>query len=360
MKKINFYSGPAILPQQVLDQAKAAIDDFAGMGMSILEISHRAKPFVAVMDGARALVKEQMGLSDEYEVLFLQGGASSQFYMIPYNLLNENETAGYIDTGTWANGALTEAKLFGKVHVMASSAATNYDHIPNEWNTDAKPYKYIHITTNNTIYGTQWKEEDIKKLRALSGILVADMSSDVFSKPIDYSLFDVIYAGAQKNMGAAGTTMVVIKRSVLGTVTRAIPKMIDYRVHIENSSMKNTPSVFAVYLSYLTLQWIKEQGLENIYAVNARKAHKLYDAIDSSKLFVGNVAKQDRSIMNVCFVMKDKNLEPQFSEFTKQYGIVGIEGHRSVGGFRASIYNAMPESGVDTLIQAMQDFEKQH
>jgi phosphoserine aminotransferase len=358
MKKINFYSGPSILPQEVLDGAKAAIDDFAGTGLSILEISHRSKPFVEVMNGARALVKELMGLDGEYEVLYLHGGASSQFYMIPYNLLDTNETAGYIDTGTWAHGALTEAKLFGNVHVIASSKDSNYDHIPKEWDLTGKPYKYIHITTNNTIYGAQWDVESIKRLRAQTGILVGDMSSDIFSREIDYSMFDVIYAGAQKNMGIAGATIVVIKKSILGTVKREIPKMLDYRLHIEAESMKNTPSVFAVYASYLTLQWIKKKGQQNINTHNQRKAQKLYDAIDNSKVFAGNIAKEDRSMMNVCFVMKDTSLEAKFSELAKSKGIVGIEGHRSVGGFRASIYNAMPESGVDVLIDAMKEFEE--
>ena len=357
MKKINFYSGPSILPPEVLEQSKAAIDDFAGMGLSILEISHRAKPFVDVMDGARALVLELLGLGSEYEVLYLQGGASSQFYMIPYNLLDTNETAGYIDTGTWANGALNEAKLFGKVHVMASSQSSTYDHIPKVWDASAAPYKYIHITTNNTIYGTQWSAVDMMKLRQHADILVADMSSEIFSRQMDYSMFDLIYAGAQKNMGIAGATAVIVKKSILKKIQRAIPKMIDYNIQIENGSMKNTPSVFAVYVSYLTLQWIKKQGLQNIYAANDRKAKRLYEALDSSKVFFGNVAREDRSMMNVTFSMHDKSRDEEFSTFARERGILGIEGHRSVGGFRASIYNAMPESGVDALIQAMKDFE---
>ncbi len=356
MKKINFYSGPSILPQEVLDGCKAAIDDFAGMGLSILEISHRAKPFVDVMDGARSLVKELMGLSDDYEVLYLQGGASTQFFMIPYNLLDADDTAGYVDTGTWAHGALEEAKLFGNVHVIASSKDSNYDHIPKALDLGDRRPKYIHITTNNTIYGTQWSTEEIKILRGESDILVADMSSEIFSQEIDYRLFDVIYAGAQKNMGIAGATVVVIKKSILGKIHRPIPKMIDYRVQIENGSMKNTPSVFAVYASYLTLQWIKKQGLTNIYATNTHKAQKLYEAIDKSGVFFGNVAKGDRSMMNVCFSLRDRSLEAKFSTFAKERGIVGIEGHRSVGGFRASLYNAMPESSVDVLISAIQDF----
>ena len=357
MKIHNFYAGPSILPQEVLDQSKAAIDNFAGMGLSLLEISHRAKEFVDVINNASSLIKELMGLGDDYEVLYMQGGASTQFYMIPYNFLDTNDTAGYVDTGTWAHGALEEAKLFGNVHVIASSQLSNYDHIPKQLNIGDRRPKYIHITTNNTIYGTQWAIDEIKLLRGETDILIADMSSDIFSRDIDYSMFDVIYAAAQKNIGIAGATVVVIKKSVLGEVHRRIPKMADYRVLIENAPMKNTPSVFAVYVSYLMLEWIKKQGLQSIYAANAHKADKLYSAIDSSSLFKGNVAKEDRSLMNVCFTMKDKALEPRFSSFAKDRGIVGIEGHRSVGGFRASIYNAMPESGVDALIQAMNDFE---
>jgi len=357
MKIQNFYAGPSILPQEVLDQCKAAIDNFAGLGLSILEISHRADEFVKVINDARSLVKELMGLGDEYEVLYMQGGASTQFYMIPYNLLDTTDTAGYVDTGTWAHGALEEAKLFGHVQVIGSSQLSNYDHIPKQLNIGDRRPKYIHITTNNTIYGTQWSIDEIKLLRGETDILIADMSSDIFSREIDYSMFDVIYAAAQKNIGIAGATIVVIKKSVLGQIHRPIPKMVDYRVQIEAAPMKNTPSVFAVYASYLMLEWTKKQGLQNIYAANAHKAHKLYDAIDSSGLFKGNVAKEDRSLMNVCFTMKDKAQEPKFSAYAKERGIVGIEGHRSVGGFRASIYNAMPESGVDALIQAMKDFE---
>ena len=338
-------------------QAQEAIQDFEGTGLSILEISHRAAPFVAVMDSARAMVRMMMGLNDDYEVLFLQGGASSQFYMLPYNLLDATETAGYIDTGTWAHGALTEAKLFGKVHTIASSEQSSYDHIPKQWDISAAPYKYIHITTNNTIYGTQCAVEDIKRLRQHTGILIADMSSDIFSRDIDYSLFDVIYAGAQKNIGIAGTTLVVLRKSILGNVHRAIPKMVDYRIHIENGSMKNTPSVFAVYVSYLTLQWLQQQGLSAIFAHNKLKAQKLYEAIDSSALYEGTVATEDRSMMNICWRMKDRNLEKPFLEYVKQYGIVGIEGHRSVGGFRASIYNAMSLSGVQVLLDAMHTFQ---
>jgi phosphoserine aminotransferase len=360
MKINNFYAGPSILPQEVLDQCKAAIDNFAGMGLSILEISHRVDEFVQVINNARTLVKKLMGLGNEYEVLYMQGGASTQFYMIPYNLLDANDTAGYTDTGTWAHGALEEAKLFGNVHIIASSQLSNYNHIPKQLNIGDRRPKYIHLTTNNTIYGTQWNIEEIKLLRAETDILGADMSSDIFSRGIDYTMFDVIYAAAQKNIGIAGATIVVIKKSILGKIHRPIPKMADYRTQIEAAPMKNTPPVFAVYASYLMLQWIKKQGLENIYQTNARKAQKLYAAIDGSKLFKGNVAKEDRSLMNVTFTASSKELEVKFAAFAKERGIVGIEGHRSVGGFRASIYNAMPESGVDAFIQAIKDFEEQN
>ena len=363
MKKINFYSGPAILPEEVLEQAKEAITDFAGKGLSILEISHRSKEFVKVMEDARAMVKEIMALNDDREVLFLQGGGSSQFYMVPMNLLNENETAEYFDTGQWAHGAMEEAKNFGQVHMACSSEKTKYDHIPREYSV-ADSSKYLHLTSNNTVFGTQfhwWPDVKCPK--------VVDMSSDVFSRKMDFNRFDLIYAGAQKNMGAAGTTVVVVNKNILGTVNRKIPKMLDYRAHIKGESMINTPSAFAVYVSYLTLQWIKKQGLQTIEERNVRKAAKLYEAIDASALFKGTVAHADRSLMNVCFNIPSGNLpgesgyninpvEEKFIAFAAKYGIVGIKGYRTVGGFRASIYNAMPESGVDVLIEAMNEFER--
>jgi phosphoserine aminotransferase len=353
VKKINFYSGPAILPESVLEQAKAAIDDFAGSGLSILEISHRSKPFVAVIENARALVKELMNLEgSNNEVIFLQGGGSTQFYMVPFNLLNENETASYFDTGTWANGAMNEAKLFGNVHVACSSKDSNYTFIPKDYGLPQNP-KYLHITSNNTIYGTQlhwWPKANCP--------IVVDMSSDIFSRDIDYNQFDLIYAGVQKNIGPAGATVVVVNKDILGTVTRKLPKMIDYRVQIEKESMNNTPSVFAVYVSYLTLQWIKKEGIKNIEERNNRKAGKLYTAIDESTVFKGTVAKDDRSLMNVCFRTETAEQEEKFAAYCEQNNIAGIKGHRSVGGFRASIYNAMPESGVDTLIQLMKEFER--
>jgi len=332
------------------------VKDFAGMGLSILEISHRSKEFVKIMEDSRALVRELMQLNDEREVLFLHGGGLSQFHMVPMNLLNENETASYFDTGTWAHGAIEEAKLFGNVNIACSSQDRNYSYIPKDFSV-APDSKYLHITTNNTIYGTQIHHLQ-SSLSNLQLPLVADMSSDILSRTMDYNQFDLIYAAGQKNVGAAGVTIVVVNKNILGKVSRKIPRMLDYRLHIEKESMLNTPSVFAVYVSYLTLQWIKKEGLNKIEERNNRKAKKLYDAIDASSLFVGNVAKEDRSMMNVCFVMKDKSLEKRFAEYTLAKGIVGIEGHRSVGGFRASIYNALPESGVDVMVEAIKEFER--
>jgi len=341
-----------------LEHAKQSITDFEGTGLSILEISHRSKEFIAVMEGARALAKELMGLSDAYEVLFMQGGGSTQFYMIPYNLLDETKTGVYIDTGTWAHGALEQARLFGKVHVAGSSEKDNYSFIPKILDLP-KDAAYLHITTNNTIFGTQYYfDTRPTDYFGVNYPLIADMSSDILSRDMDFSAFDLIYAGAQKNIGTSGATLVAIKKDVLGKTNRKLPVMVDYRVQIENGSMKNTPSVFAVYVSYLTLKWIKTKGLKNIEAQNIRKAKKLYDAIDSSSQFTGNVAKEDRSLMNVCFIMNDKTLEPAFAAYANSQGMIGIEGHRTVGGFRASIYNAMPESGVDALIQAMLEFER--
>jgi phosphoserine aminotransferase len=355
MSKTNFYAGPAILPQEVIQQAQAAVKDFAGSGLSILEVSHRSKEFVKIMDDARGLVRELMQLNDDREVLFLHGGGLSQFHMVPMNLLNESETASYFDTGTWAHGAIEEAKLFGKLHIACSSKDTNYNHIPKEISI-APDSKYVHVTSNNTIYGTQLNFANHQSLLTNHSV-VCDMSSDIFSRQLDYNQFDLIYAAAQKNAGAAGVTIVVVNKNILGKVDRKIPRMLDYRLHIEKESMLNTPSVFAVYVSYLTLQWIKKEGIKTIEEHNARKAKKLYDAIDNSSLFTGNVAKEDRSVMNVCFTMKDKSLEKKFAEYTLGKGIVGIEGHRSVGGFRASIYNAMPEGGVDLLVDAINDFK---
>jgi phosphoserine aminotransferase len=356
-QKVNFYSGPSILPKEVLEQAQAAIENFENTGLSILEISHRTKEFVAVMEGSRALAKELMGLSDEYEVLYMQGGASSQFYMIPYNFLSAEKTGVYIDTGTWASGALEQAKLFGKVHVAASSKNENYNHIPKQFDIPDEA-AYLHITTNNTIFGTQYHfTENPKKYFGIAYPLIADMSSDILSRKMDFNAFDLIYAGAQKNIGTSGATLVAVKKTFLAQQQQSLPAMVDYAVQAANQSMKNTPAVFPVYVSYLTLQWIKKNGLDKIEAQNKLKAKTLYDAIDASSLFKGTVAKEDRSQMNVCFVIGDAALEKKFSDYATENGIVGIEGHRSVGGFRASIYNAMPQSGVDTLVQLMREFE---
>lgn len=355
MKPYNFYAGPAILPEEVLQQAQEAINDFAGTGLSILEISHRSKEFVKVMDDARALVKELLQLNDDREVLFMHGGGLSQFHTVPMNLLNEDETASYFDTGTWAHGALEEAKLFGNVHVACSSADKNYCYIPKEISI-APNSKYLHVTTNNTIYGTQLSASLIAELRTQVPCLAADMSSDIFSRELDYNQFDLIYAAAQKNAGAAGVTIVAVNKNILGKVSRRIPRMLDYALYIKKESMLNTPSVFAVYVSYLTLQWIKKEGIRNIEARNARKAKLLYDAIDASAVFEGTVAKEDRSVMNVCFKVNDTLPEEKFVAFCKERNIVGIKGHRSVGGFRASIYNAFPESGCVALAEAIKEF----
>jgi len=358
MKKWNFYSGPAILPNVVLEQAANAIEDFAGTGLSILEVSHRSKEFVQVMEEARALVKELLQLDNSYEVLFLHGGALSQFHMVPMNLLNEGEIASYFDTGTWAQGALKEARLFGNVQVACSSADMNYTYIPATYNI-APNSKYLHITSNNTIYGTQLSSSYLNTLmQHTDAPLVCDMSSDIFSRQLNFNRFDLIYAGAQKNMGPAGTTLVVIKKDILGKVNRSIPKMLDYQKHIAAESMLNTPSVFAVYVSWLTLKWIKQHTIKALEEANIRKATKLYAAIDNSSLYKGTVAPDSRSLMNVCFLLNDNTLDDKFNKYAEAQGIIGIKGHRSVGGFRASIYNAMPENGVDTLIEIMQEFER--
>lgn len=353
--KYNFYAGPAILPKEVMNEASEAVLEFNGMGFSLLEISHRSKEFIAVMDEAVALVKELLHVSDDYEVLFLAGGASLQFAMAPMNLLDENMKAAYTDTGTWASKAIKDAKLYGKVDVIASSKEANYSYIPKGYDIDPL-YRYLHITSNNTIFGTQYKS-----FPETSVPLVSDMSSDIFSRTIDVSKFDLIYAGAQKNMGPAGTTLVIVKKSALGTVNRSIPAMMNYLNHIEAGSMYNTPPVFPVYVSMLTLRWIKNNGgVAAIQKRNEAKADALYDEIERNPLFYTPTAMEDRSNMNVCFLLHDKEKEKQFLESCKYAGCIGLEGHRSVGGFRASIYNAMSLEGVNVLIDVMKDFEKLH
>lgn len=353
MKKINFYSGPAILPEEVMQQAAEALVNFNGTGLSILEISHRAKEFVTVMEEACALVKELLKLDSRFDVVFLHGGALSQFHMVPMNLLGENQTASYFDTGYWAHGAMEEAKLFGNVHVAGSSADKQYTYIPGSCDI-APGSAYLHLTSNNTIYGTQLHGN--KFPMPADCPIVCDMSSDIFSRELDFNRFGLIYAGAQKNAGAAGTTLVIVNRDLLGKVNRTIPRMLDYRLHIEKESMLNTPSVFAVYVSYLTLKWIKSKGIAQLEEINKRKAAALYTAIDNSPVFKGTVAKEDRSLMNVCFTSGDAGKDDAFVKFAAERGVVGIKGHRYVGGLRASLYNAMPEEGVTILVKAIEDF----
>ena len=353
MKKHNFYAGPSILSQYTIRNTADAVINFAETGLSLLEVSHRSKEFVAVMDEAQALVKELLNVPEGYSVLFLGGGASLQFCMAPFNLLKTK--AAYLDTGTWAHKAVKEAKLFGEVEVVGSSEADNYTYIPKY--TVPDDVDYFHYTTNNTIYGTEIRKDPDVKVP-----LVADMSSDIFSRPVDVSKYDLIYAGAQKNLAPAGTVVVIVKDSALGHVDREIPTMLDYRTHIKKGSMFNTPPVLPVYSAMLTLRWYKEMGgVEAMEKLDLEKAAVLYDAIDSSKMFQGTVTNPaDRSIMNVCFVMKPeyKELEGDFVKFCTELGIVGIKGHRSVGGFRASLYNALPLESVKFLVEAMNDFEK--
>ncbi len=348
MKKHNFSAGPSILPQQVFQKASEAILDFNGIGLSLLEISHRSKDFVAVMDEARAIVKRLMNLGDDYEVLYLQGGASLQFLMVPYNLLSIDGKAAYTNTGTWASGAIKEAKMIGNVDVIASSKDSNYSYIPKDF-TVGSEYDYFHCTSNNTIFGTQ-----MKSFPKVDTLLVCDMSSDIFSRELDFSQFDLIYAGAQKNMGPAGATLVVVKKSILGKTGRQIPTYLDYAVHIDKESMSNTPPVFAVYASYITLKHLEENGgIAAAEAKNNAKAKLLYDEIDSNPNFQGVAAVEDRSFMNVTFTLTDKSKQEAFDKAWKAAGISGLNGHRSVGGYRASIYNAMPIESVQVLVDVM-------
>jgi len=349
----NFNAGPSILPPTVLEEASKAILNFNNSGLSILEIGHRTPLFESVMNEAISLVKELMNLDDDHEVLFMHGGATVQFMEVPMNLLNENETAAYADTGVWSTKAIKEAKLFGNVDVVCSSKDHNYNYIPKDFAIPANA-SYFHITTNNTIYGTQWHE-----IPKVNMPLIADMSSDILSRKMDFNSFGLIFAGAQKNMGAAGTNLVVVNKNILGKVKRPIPAIMDYRNHIEAKSMLNTPPVFAIYVSMLTLRWLRENGgVEAMEQLNAQKATMLYNAIDNSKNFKPTAVKEDRSSMNVCFVMEDAEKEKAFLDFAKQNNIYGIKGHRSVGGFRASLYNALPLKSVEYLVEKMEEFEK--
>lgn len=353
MKKHNFSAGPCILPQEVFKKASDAILNFNDLNLSLIEISHRSKDFVAVMDKACDLVKEILDLPKGYSVLFLQGGASTGFLMTAYNLMKVNGKAGYLDTGAWSSKAIKEAQQFGEVEIFASSKDKGYNYIPKNYNVPTD-VDYIHCTSNNTIFGTQLKE-----FPKTNGILACDMSSDIFSRKLDYSKFDLIYAGAQKNMGPAGTTLVIIKDEILGKTGRTIPTMLNYETHIKKESMFNTPPVFAVYTSMLTLEWLKEQGgLEAIEKHNKAKAKLIYDEIDRNSMFVGFAEKEDRSLMNVTFNMTDETHKELFDKMWNEAGINGLKGHRSVGGYRASIYNAMPLESVQVLVDVMKEFEK--
>lgn len=353
--KHNFGAGPGILPHEVLKQAAAAVVDFNGIGLSLLEISHRSPEFEAVLNEAVKLVKELLEVPEGYSVLFLQGGASTQFAMVPYNLLPVGGKAAYLESGVWANKALKEAKFFGDVEIVASSKESNFTYIPKDFPIPADA-AYFHITSNNTIYGTQLHEFFPSPIP-----VVCDMSSDIFSRKINVADFGLIYAGAQKNMGPAGTTLVIVKDEILGKTDRKIPAMLNYQVQIEGGSMYNTPPVFAIYVSMLTLNWIKSKGgVEAIAKENKAKSAVLYEEIDRNPLFKAVCAVEDRSDMNVCFVMENPELEKPFLKLCDEKGIVGIKGHRSVGGFRASIYNALPITSIYVLIDAMQEFAEKN
>ncbi|MEM9686949.1 MAG: 3-phosphoserine/phosphohydroxythreonine transaminase [Bacteroidota bacterium] len=352
MKKHNFSAGPCILPQDVLKDAAAAVLNFNNLNLSLIEISHRSKDFVAVMEQARSLALETLGLQDKgYQALFLQGGASLGFLMTAYNLLHKK--AAYLNTGTWASKAIKEAKLLGEIVEVASSKDHNFNYIPKTY-TIPEDADYFHCTSNNTIFGTQ-----LKAFPETNIPLVCDMSSDIFSRQLDFSTFDLIYAGAQKNMGPAGTTLFVVKESLLGKLTRAIPSMLDFTVHINKDSMFNTPPVFAVYVSLLTLEWLKTLGgIPAIEKINEEKAQLIYTEIDRNPLFTGFAAKEDRSYMNATFTLKDPSHKERFDALWTDAGINGLNGHRSVGGYRASMYNALPVASVKVLVEVMKELER--
>ncbi|MDE6443002.1 MAG: 3-phosphoserine/phosphohydroxythreonine transaminase [Muribaculaceae bacterium] len=356
MKKHNFYAGPSIMSQFTIEETAKAVRDFAGMGLSILEISHRSKQFQAVMDETVSLFKELLEIPEGYSVLFLGGGASLQFAMVPMNMLSTK--AAYLDTGVWASKAIKEAKLFGEVDVVASSKDRNYNYIPKDFvvPTDAN---YFHYTSNNTIYGTEIRKDPEVPVR-----MIADMSSDIFSRPVEISKYDLIYGGAQKNLAPSGVTFVIVKDDALGHVDRVLPTMLDYRTHVKKGSMFNTPPVLPIFSALQTLKYYKELGgVRAIEKMDMEKADCLYNAIDGSKMFVATVPNHDdRSIMNVCFVMKPeyKELEKDFIDFATEKGMVGIKGHRDVGGFRASLYNALPLESVKALVEVMKEFEAKH
>jgi len=349
----NFNAGPCVLPKEAINASIEALKDFVGSGMSVIEISHRTKDWEAVMGECEALWRELLNIPDGYKVLFLGGGASMQFCMVPFNLMEKK--AAYLETGMWAKKAFAEAKLFGEAVKVASSAEQNFTFVPKGYEIP-KDADYFHITTNNTIYGTEIHEDYNSPVT-----LVADMSSDIMSRPVDVSKYGLIYGGAQKNVGPAGVTFVIVREDILGKVSRQIPTMLDYRTHIKEGSMFNTPPVFPIYVMTQTLKWVKAQGgLAAMYKKNVEKAGLLYDEIDRNPMFVGTAAKEDRSLMNICFVMNKgfEDKEDAFMAFAKQNGMVGIKGHRSVGGFRASTYNACPRESVEAMVACMQEFEK--
>ncbi len=355
MKKHNFSAGPCILAPQVIENTANAVRDLNGIGLSLIEVSHRTKYFEPIMEEAQKNFKELIGAPDNYHVLFLGGGASLQFAMVPFNLMEKK--AGYIETGVWAKKAIKEAKLFGNVEVLASSAETNFNYFPKDI-TIPTDLDYVHITTNNTIYGTEIHHDIDSPVT-----LVADMSSDIMSRPVDVSKYGMIYGGAQKNLGPAGVTFVLIREDILGKVSRQIPTMLDYRTHIKEGSMFNTPPVFAIYAVNETLKWMKEMGgVEKMYEMNKKKAQLLYDEIDRNPMFMGTAELESRSLMNICFVLTPeyKEKEAEFLEFAKSQGMEGLKGHRLVGGFRASTYNALPTESVQALVDCMREFEKKN
>lgn len=352
--KYNFNAGPSTLPKEALTEAAQSVLDYNGTGLSILEISHRSKEFTAIIEEAISLIKEMLNIKDEYSVLFLSGGASSQFSMVPMNLLGNNQTAAYIDTGRWSSKAISDAKLFGQVDIIASSEDKNYSYIPKNLHFK-KEYQYVHFTSNNTIYGTQFHEFPNTNLP-----LIADMSSDIFSREFDINRFDLIYAGAQKNIGPAGTTLVIVKKSAVGKTGRTLGAMLDYNSHINAGSVYNTPPVFPIYVSMLTLKWLKNMGgLKAINKLNHEKSSLLYNEIESNPLFQTPVPEKDRSLMNVIFTMKDAEMEKSFLDFCTSEGCVGIKGHRSVGGFRVSLYNSMTLEGTQKMVDLMREFTAQ-
>ena len=356
MEKHNFFAGPSIVPEFTIDETIKGIQNFEGTGLSVLEISHRSKEFVAVVDEAQSLFKELLNIPDNYSVLFLGGGASTQFLMLPFNLLNKK--AAYLNTGAWATKAIKEAKYFGEVVEVASSKDATFNYIPKGY-TVPKDADYFHITSNNTIYGTEIRDDFDCTIP-----LVADMSSDIFSRPIDISKYAVIYGGAQKNLAPAGLTFVIIRNDILGKVDRAIPTMMNYQTHIDKESMFNTPPVLPIFSALQTLRWLKAQGgVELMEKKNIEKSGLLYDEIDRNKCFKATIKNvDDRSRMNVCFVMNEgyESLEKEFLDLTAANDMVGLKGHRSVGGFRASVYNALPKESVEALVALMQDFEAKH